>query len=173
MSFKDGDFTVAAQNWPRVPSYPFANGTPPDLYPVTYERDMMVLSANLALSTSARTSIAQLFTYSEDDDNAAWTKTDATVSANTVANPNDGQQTANSLLEAATTAEHIITQAKVITATPVTFYRCMKANGRDWARLKITDSAATSWGAFFNLSTGVVGTARGEGPLRNVGALHR
>lgn len=158
MSFKDGDFTVATQNGPRVPSFPFANYPTPDLLAILYERDMMVLSASLALSIATRTSITNLLTYSEDDDNAAWTKADATVTADSVANPMDGQTTANNLLETATTAEHTIAMAKTIAASAVTFYRVMKSNGRDWARLKITDSAATVKTAFFNLSTGVVGT---------------
>lgn len=158
MSFKDGDFTTAAQNWPRVPSLPFANYSTPDLYAWMFERDMVVLSANWTLTTGQRTSITNLFTFSQDDENAAWTKSELTVVADSVANPMDGATTANSLMETVTNAEHTIAQAAVITANPVVFYRVLKANGRDWARLKITDSAATVKTAFFNLSTGVVGT---------------
>lgn len=155
----DGTFTTAKQDGPRVPGYPFLMSFPQDVTACTYDRTMVIYPvSSYVLGGGTRTSVTNLLTYSEAFDNAAWTKADATVTANSVANPMDATVSADSLLEAATSAEHVASQAGTIAASAVTFTVCVKALGRDHCRLKITDSAATTKTAFFNLATGVVGT---------------
>lgn len=159
MAFTDGTFTTAKQDGPRRKLYPFTQSATPDITCVSYDRKMVVYPVtSFAPTIAERTSVTNLLTYSEQFDNAAWTKTSATVTANSVANPQDAAVTADSLLEAAANAEHTITQAGTIAASAATFSVCVKALGRDYCRLKITDSAAAAKVAFFNLSTGVVGT---------------
>jgi len=158
MAIEDGTFTSPEQNKPKRPSYPFITATAQDKYAKVTERDYTVRTNNYFPTAPDRTTVTNLLTYSEQFDNAAWTKTSATVSANSVANPMDGQVTADTLLEAAASAEHTITQPGTIAASAAPFSVCVKGLNRDWARLKITDSAATVFTAFFNLSTGVVGT---------------
>jgi len=159
MAFTDGTFTTAKQNGPRRKAFPFMQSATPDITACVYDRNMVVYPVtSYSPGLADRTSVTNLLTYSEAFDNAAWTKTSATVSANTVANPMDAATTADSLLEAAASAEHTITQAGTIAASAATFSVCVKALGRNYCRLKITDSAASAKAAFFDLSTGVVGT---------------
>lgn len=155
----DGTYSTAKQNGPRIKSFPFTGSATPDVISCCYDRQMLVYPvSSYTPALGDRTSVTNLLTYSEQFDNAAWTKTSATVTANSVSNPMDGATTADTLLEAAANAEHTITQAGTIAASAATLSVCVKALGRDWVRLKITDSAATIKTAFFNLSTGVVGT---------------
>lgn len=158
MAHEDGTFTTPEQNGPKRVRYPFITTTAKDKYAKIIERDNVVRTNNYFPTAPDRTTVTNLLTYSEQFDNAAWTKTSATVSANSVANPMDGQVTADSLLEAAASAEHTITQSGTIAASAAPFSVCVKGLNRDWVRLKITDSAATVFTAFFNVSTGVVGT---------------
>lgn len=155
----DGTFSTAKQDGPRKPSYPFATSFPADLYAIIYDRPMVVYPvASFAPGGVTRTSVTNLLTYSEQFDNAAWTKADATIAANSIANPMDGLVTGDTLAEAATTAEHLVSQAGTLAASAATFSVCVQAKGRDWVRLKITDSAATVKVAFFNVTTGALGT---------------
>lgn len=159
MAFYDGTFTTASQSGPKRPSYPFANQAIPDTYPVAYDRSMMVLPANYSPQMATRTTVTNLLTYSEQFDNAAWTKMDATIFPDTAFNPENGTATADQILETATTAQHYVTRnVAAITAAPTTLSVFSKANGRDWIYLQLSDSAATVKSAFFNLATGTVGT---------------
>jgi len=99
---------------------------------------------------------ANLLTYSEQFDNAAWTKTGATITANSVVSPN-GTTTADSLVEDTSTGNHWVFQSLGSAAA----HSCsvyLKAGSRSWAALRITVTGPTVSYAYFNLSTGVVGT---------------
>lgn len=157
-TYEDGTFTVPIQNGTRRIRFPFITATAQDKYARVHERDFVVQSPLYIPVSTDRVSITNLLLYSEQFDNAAWTKTSSTVSANSVANPMDGATTADALLEVAASAEHTITQAAVIAASAVTLSVCVSALNRDWARLKITDSAAGVKTAFFNVTTGALGT---------------
>ena len=96
------------------------------------------------------------FLYSDQFDNAKWTKTESTISANAVANPLDAAVTADKLVESTNTAEHLISQTANLRQTDHnTFTVYAKAAGRDYIRLKMSGDAGTV-SAFFNLSTGAV-----------------
>lgn len=96
--------------------------------------------------------------WSEDFSNAAWTKTNVTVTADAVVAP-DGSLTADQLVENTATAVHLTSQ--VPGATPadsatVTLSVYVKAAGRDFFWLETRTKAVTFPNAYFNLATGVV-----------------
>lgn len=97
-----------------------------------------------------------LLTWSEMFSNAAWTKTAASVTANTTTAP-DGTLTADSFIEDNTTAAHQTIQTSLSSAGGVyTSSIYLKPNGRSWAFINIT--AAANYGAWFDFQNGVVGT---------------
>ncbi len=105
-----------------------------------------------------------LFTRSEEFDNAAWTKGNATITANAVAAP-DGTLTADKLVEDTATNQHIISQniGTVTVGSAYTVSCYIKAAER-------TQASLTSFGeayVVFNLSAGTV--IQGTGQIQNVG----
>jgi hypothetical protein len=101
-----------------------------------------------------------LLTYSEQFDNAAWTRGSLTVDPNTTATTDPlGGNTADKLQENAANAEHYILQSLTASATQYTATVYLKAAERTWASVYLTTSAlASTW---FNLAadgTGGVGT---------------
>ncbi len=97
-----------------------------------------------------------LFLYSDQFDNAKWTKTSTTISANAVVNPLDGALTADKLVEVAANAEHLVSQTANLRQTDDNVFTVYaKAGGQNYIRLKMTGDAGTV-SAFFNLSTGAV-----------------
>jgi hypothetical protein len=94
-----------------------------------------------------------LLTYSEQFDNAAWTKSNTTVTQNAIAAP-DGATTADKIIEDATLNTHIAYQTVTLPAASPTMSVCLKAGERSIAYVWIQDSGRL--GAFFNLSSGVI-----------------
>jgi hypothetical protein len=91
-----------------------------------------------------------LLTYSNDFDNAVWTKSGVTITANTVTSP-DGTTNADKIVESSANASHFIYRA--ITGSSRTFTVFAKSAGRNWIGI-LSDNGTT----FFNISTGVLGT---------------
>lgn len=89
-------------------------------------------------------------TYSDAFDNAAWTKSGATISSNAVASP-DGTTNADKLVESSNNENHFI--YKAIGGSSKTFSFFAKAAERNWVGV-LCDNGIT----YFNISTGVVGT---------------
>jgi hypothetical protein len=102
-----------------------------------------------------------LLRYSEQFDNAAWTKTNSTVTANAVASP-EGTQTANLIRETSNNAEHFILQSFSATAgVAVTGVAFAKAENRNFFRLAYGSAAGNPFAervAWFDLSDGSLGT---------------
>jgi hypothetical protein len=101
-----------------------------------------------------------LLIYSEQFDNAAWSKSNSTISANDIASPR-GDTTADKLVENSATSAHLVVQSVTTTvAQTQTLSVFAKADERNWLRVEIDNASATSnfVSAFFNLSTGSVGT---------------
>ena len=99
-----------------------------------------------------------LLTFTQEFDNAAWTKGDITATTNTATAP-DGTLTADGLLETATTTNHYAQQNITTTAAATyTYSAFLKANGRNFAILSLASLATSALyaGASFNLATGVV-----------------
>jgi hypothetical protein len=96
-----------------------------------------------------------LLLRSEEFDNASWTKTRSSVTANDTTAPS-GSVSADKLVEDTSTNTHLILQNCTVTAAAHTFSVFGKAAGRSFVRLLLFDGAA-SFNAYFNLSTGAVG----------------
>lgn len=100
-----------------------------------------------------------LLTYSEQFDNAAWTKTRSSISANAAVAP-DGTLTAVKLVEDATASNtHFINCSTTISnTTTYTWSWYAKAAERTWIVIDAHDGS-TNKKSYFNLSSGVVGTS--------------
>jgi hypothetical protein len=94
-----------------------------------------------------------LLKYSQQFDNAAWSKTRATVTANATTAP-DGTATADKIFEDATAANsHGVNTVTVSVPGTLTFSVYAKAAERSRIRIQIYESANTGQ-AFFDLSNG-------------------
>lgn len=117
------------------------------------------------LPEGARTN---LFLRSEEFDNASWTKTDTTITANAAVAP-DGNTTAD-LLTQGSAGTAAATQAVTATADAtysVTFFA--KRGNSDWLFIGI-EAGGNSVRGWFNLGTGAVGstTTAGTGALSSI-----
>lgn len=102
-----------------------------------------------------------LLTYSEQFDNAAWTKSNASVTSNSIAAP-DGTFTADKIVENATTNTHFAQQGFTTTALRFTASFYAKAAERSFTRAVLSDGTSF-FTAYFNLAAGTVGTVTGTG----------
>ena len=94
-------------------------------------------------------------TFSEQTDNAAWTKSDTTITANAVTSPS-GYQDADKLIANTTNASHFIQQNFTpSSATSYTLSTYAKAGEYNFIGLQIAFGGINAY-ASYNLSTGVV-----------------
>ena len=98
-----------------------------------------------------------LLTKTEQFDNAAWVKTGATVTANAITSPN-GTTTADLLVEVSGQPTASVYQQLTLSTLTYTHSVYCKAGARTWAYVRL--ATATGQGAFFNLTTGTVGTVQ-------------
>jgi hypothetical protein len=114
-------------------------------------RDLTILPANL-------------LTYSEQFDNAAWTKSRATISADAIAAP-DGRTTADKFVEDGTASQtHQMSRGVSVTSgTPITLSVYAKAAERSRLSTAFTNAGAfsTVQRATFDLSTGIASSTGG------------
>ena len=97
-----------------------------------------------------------LLLYSDQFDNAAWTKTRCSITANNATSP-EGVANADKLVEDGTAAStHPVSQAVTVTAAAQTASCYLKAAERTWAQINLTGTANAF--ANFNLATGAIGT---------------
>ena len=111
-----------------------------------------------------------LLTFSEQFDNAAWTKTRSSVAANVTAAPN-GTLTADRLVEDTSNNSHFINQSQTVT-NGATYAASVfaKQDTRRYLSLVVIGSTAAS-NTFFDLQTGVVvsTSANATSTIQNVG----
>lgn len=105
-----------------------------------------------------KTATTNLLLRSEEFDDASWTKTRCSVTANAIAAP-DGSVTADRINEDTTpTSTHLAAQGGALISVigaRYTYSVYAKADGRDWLVL----SPGSVWGyAWFNVSSGTLGT---------------
>ena len=105
-----------------------------------------------------QTAVTNLLLRSEEFNDASWTKTRSSATANAIAAP-DGSLTADKITEDTTPAStHVIAQTGTlisIVGARYTYSVYAKADGRDW----LIVSPGGVWGyAWFNVSTGALGT---------------
>ena len=110
-----------------------------------------------------------LVTYSEDFANAAWTKSAASITGNTVVAP-DGTLTADKLVENTATSRHYVTANTTLTANAVyTLSIYLKAGERTTAQLG--NSSVANWTSSFysriDLASGTI--TSGTGTIQSVG----
>jgi len=117
-----------------------------------------------------------LFTYSEAFDNAVWTPTRASISANTVANPINGATDADTLVEDASAATtHFLARTSTFTPIaymPYVFSVYAKRINRDIS-LRFEGSFGSGFVyAHFNLGTGAVTSvdAPGSATIESIGS---
>lgn len=135
------------------PKFPFLMNPTPDVYTRAYERFFRVLSTGYIPRIAERNSWQNLLTYSEDITQAAWTKTNATVTANASTAP-DGNATMDKVIETSATGEHSIAQAATVAngLTEVSIFAA--AAGRNFVKVQFTDSAAAVFSAVFDVNGG-------------------
>ncbi len=120
--------------------------------------DLVVTRATTATRVNSAGLIEEcpynLLTYSQDFDNAAWSKQNCTITANSVVAP-DSNTTADSLIASNGTGTYkgfYITQQ---TAASKTFSFYAKKGNKDWAMLLGYNGNNNVW---FNVSNGTLGT---------------
>ena len=106
-----------------------------------------------------------LLGFTQEFDNAAWTKNNATVTANATAAP-DGTLSADKLVETAVTGSHFTNQnATAIGGTTYTFSVFVKAAERTFAQVRYENNASTQLFAVnINLTTGAFTTTSTGSP---------
>ena len=99
-----------------------------------------------------------LLLQSEAFDNASWTKTASTITANTTPGV-DNLSTADSLLETTAVDIHRVSQTITKAASSVQYALTVYAKplGRDYIWFRVHDGAGNGIKKFFNITTGVVG----------------
>jgi len=105
---------------------------------------------------------------SEEFDNAYWNKTNATVSANTSTSP-DGTTTADKLIPSATPSVSKYIRQIPSATNGLIYFLSVFAKAAEYDMLRIEDGN-NSQGAWFNLSSGTVGTVGGS-TTANIEAL--
>ena len=95
-----------------------------------------------------------LLSYSEQFDNAAWSKTNATITANATTSP-DGTQNADKLVENTSTGEHYIIRVSATSTIGVAYTLSwyMKAGERN--AVSLYNYSMNNLTAIFNANTGV------------------
>jgi len=109
-----------------------------------------------------------LITYSSEFDNAAWTKSNSTISANVTTSP-DGTTNADKIIPSATASVNKYIYRSVSAASGSVYSIAVFAKAAEYDRLRIEDGN-NSQGAWFNLSSGTVGTV-GASTTANIEAL--
>ena len=113
------------------------------------------------LAEGARTN---LLLRSEEFDNASWTKTDTTITANSIVAP-DGATTADLMTEGSAGTARVDQAATITANATVTVSRFIKRGDTDWVRLEVFETAVggNRIDGWFNLATGSVGSATNTG----------
>lgn len=102
-----------------------------------------------------------LLTYTEQFDDAAWTKVNAAISANVAVAP-DGTTTADRLTASTTGAQLYQTVTLADSTTYAASVYLKKGAGSDWAYIRFRNKAGGNFYLWANLATGVVGSTSGS-----------
>lgn len=99
-----------------------------------------------------------LLTYSEQVDNAAWTKVTSNVAANSIVAP-DGTLTADKIYDDVTASTvHYVSRSLTGLTNAASYTATVYAKAGEKTGLRINLQGATNATAYYNLSTGVIGT---------------
>lgn len=120
-----------------------------------FQYDPVTLAPRGLLIEGASTNI---LTYSEEFDNAAWSKPNATITANAVLAP-DGTTTADTVTENAINITHGPGRTPTFAATTYVFNARAKPDTRGWIYMYLDPARFGGAGyTYFNVTTGAVGT---------------
>lgn len=99
-----------------------------------------------------------LLLFSDQIDNAAWTKSASSITPNAFAAP-DGTTTADGLVDTAVNTNHYVSQSATVPAAVADFTvsAVIEFSAKSWAFLQMATATGTVTG-FFNLAGGVVGS---------------
>jgi hypothetical protein len=97
-----------------------------------------------------------IFERTEEFDNAYWTKSGATIGANSDVAPN-GTTTADKLIENAGSVSPQVLRSLTTVSGSHTLSCYVKSAGKSWIRLFVFGSGLTGTSAWFNVSTGAAG----------------
>lgn len=113
-----------------------------------------------------------LLLYSEQFDNAAWTKTNCNVTANAIIAPGVSSL-ADKIVENTTNSSHHIYQGYTAASPQLyVYYVFLKAAERSVVTIELSNAWTGGASATFNLSTGVIATAASSGgDLTNAAAI--
>ncbi len=101
-----------------------------------------------------------LQTYSSDFSNAVWTKSNSSVTADTIIAP-DGTQTGDKWIPTTTgtiSTSRLFATNTVSTATAYTSTAYVKYSGRRWVFMGVNDTSTSAYYCWFDVLNGVVGT---------------
>jgi hypothetical protein len=104
-----------------------------------------------------------LLTYSQEFDNAAWSKVAASVTANSTTAP-DGTTTAESFVGSNATAAHYLNFSTAVAAAG-TFTASVYAKSNGYDYIQLTFSSGSTDYANFNLSAGTISQNSGGSPV--------
>ena len=143
----------------------YKEGTLYSVIPNTSLGDMTVVRATTATRVNSAGLIElvpyNLLTWSEDFSNAAWTKVDATITTNSIANPLNGAITADTLNFIGATSTKAIVQNNTLNGVySQSVY--LKYSTHQWMQLLQGNDGA--FFANFDIQNGVIGTAIGCTP---------
>ena len=131
----------------------------PELTPfeklISFTRTSAATYVNSAGNIVTTPASKNLLTWTEVFSNAAWSKNNSTITANSVAAP-DGTMTADTLVEDTANAAHVVQQSATLAAVAHTFSVYLKAKERSWAQ--VLNGTIANGFAYFDLATGAVGT---------------
>ena len=110
-------------------------------------------------STANGNRYANLLTYSEQFDNAAWNKTNTTITANAATDP-DGGSTADEIEHTNSSSEFNSGSITFQDGATLTASVYIKAVDNDWVRLQVTNGGASNgFRVWFSLSSAAKGTS--------------
>lgn len=141
---------VTYQTTPR----PYVATTSAAYYGHRRDFEPVTLECKGLLIEESRTNLQ---TYSQDFDNAAWTKTGVTIAANAAVAP-DGTTTADELVSANTSSRAVSKGVTVTSGTTYTHSIFAKKNTNDWIALQ-ANAFDTEYSMCFDLTNGVKGSA--------------
>jgi hypothetical protein len=155
--------------------------TPTTTQPITnYIPKMLFAPANVpvfdhnpttgeALGLSVWEARTNLLLRSQEFDNAYWTKTNASISANQIIAP-DGTLTGDKLVENTANSTHFVERSISLSTAAHSFSVFAKKGERNFIWLRGVAAGALNVQAWFNLDTGAVGTisAAGSGATRSI-----
>lgn len=98
---------------------------------------------------------ANLTNYSDQFDNAYWSKSNATITANTIIAP-DGTLSGDKISATTANGAHVAFKQTLASSGSISISVYAKAGEYGW--LFLSDTLSTNTGAYFNLSTGALGT---------------